>query len=163
MTAEQRIRQLGLVIAEPAPKQFDYDAVHIAGDFAFLAGQIPKLDRDTLLCQGAVGGPVSLEQACDAARLTVCNGLAWLRQAIGTLDRVGSVARLTAYVVPAPDFHALSKVADAASQLLVAIFGPAGAAPRSVIGAARLPYDAPVLLEMTFQLLPKQDRQVASR
>jgi hypothetical protein len=43
-------------------------------------------------------------------------------------------------------------VIDAATAQLAAVFGELGRSPRTVIGASVLPYNAPVLLELTFAI-----------
>jgi len=47
-----------------------------------------------------------------------------MRAALGSLDRVEQVVRLTGYVLSAPGFARQPWVVDGASQLLVQIFGP---------------------------------------
>jgi len=56
---------------------------------------------------------------------------------------------MTVYVCAVDDFIDHSKVADAASQRLVAFLGDRGRAARSAVGAHSLPGGAPVEVELT--------------
>jgi enamine deaminase RidA (YjgF/YER057c/UK114 family) len=74
--------------------------------------------------------------------------MAVLRQALGSLDRVERVLKLQVFVHSDPAFTRHSDVADAASDLLVELFGSAGRAARTAIGAAQLPQGASVELDL---------------
>jgi enamine deaminase RidA (YjgF/YER057c/UK114 family) len=98
--------------------------------------------------QGKVGAAVSLEAARGEARLCILQGLACLRQALGSLDRIERILKVIGYVASAPGFNDQPKVMDAASDLLVEIFGEAGRHARAAVGVAELPRDAAVEIEM---------------
>ena len=86
------------------------------------------------------------------------NALAAVKQAIGegygpgSLDRVVRVVRLNVFVNSAPGFTDQSRVANSASELLVAAFGDAGRHTRCAIGAAELPLNAPVELDLIVEV-----------
>lgn len=155
----KRLERLGIVLPEPEPTVYGYVPLTIHGSIAYLAGQICKVPGG-LLVTGRVGADVSPQAAGQAARASVLQALAWLDRRAGGIDNVERVLRLDCYVAVDDVFDCISDVADSASELLVATFGPAGGHPRSVIGVARLPRNAPVLLEMTVALLttPDDDR-----
>jgi enamine deaminase RidA (YjgF/YER057c/UK114 family) len=71
-----------------------------------------------------------------------------LKQALGTLDRIERVLKVTGFVASAAGFNDQPKVLDAASDLLGEIFGEAGRHARSAIGVAELPRNAVVEIEM---------------
>ena len=93
-----------------------------------------------------------MEQAREAARLCILQGLACLNLALGSLDRVDKILKVTGFVASAPGFNQQPKVIDAASELLVNVFGDAGRHARSAIGVAELPRNAAVEIEMIVAL-----------
>ncbi|MGH8865936.1 MAG: RidA family protein, partial [Burkholderiales bacterium] len=60
----------------------------------------------------------------------------------------------TGFVASAPMFNQQPKVIDAASELLVQVFGESGRHARSAIGVAELPRNACVEIEMIVALRP---------
>jgi len=118
-----------------------------AGSLIFTAAQIPTKDGK-LIATGKVPRDVSLADAQAAARQAVINALAAVRAELGTLDAVARVVRLNVFVNSAPTFTDQPKVANGASELLLEIFGDAGRHTRCAVGAAELPLDAPVELDL---------------
>ncbi len=95
---------------------------------------------------------MDLDQARQAARLCILQGLASLNLALGSLDRVERILKITGFVASAPGFNQQPKVIDAASELLVEIFGEAGRHARSAVGVAELPRNVAVEIEMVVGL-----------
>jgi enamine deaminase RidA (YjgF/YER057c/UK114 family) len=62
------------------------------------------------------------------------------------------VVRLGVYIAATPEFTEHPKIADAASELLRDVFGPATISSRLVFGVASLPLGSPVELEVIFEL-----------
>jgi enamine deaminase RidA (YjgF/YER057c/UK114 family) len=89
-----------------------------------------------------------VEAAREAARLTILNALANVRGALGSLDRVERVVKLLGMVNSDPDFAAQPHVIDAASELLVEIFGEKGRHARSAVGLGALPGRISVEIEL---------------
>ena len=144
---EKRLRELGLTLPVAAVPSFNYVPVTLHDGVAWVAGQLPKVGDDVLV-KGKVGAEVSLEVARGEARICILQGLACLRQALGTLDRVERVLKVTGFVASAPGFNAQPKVIDAASDLLVEVFGDAGRHARSAVGVAELPRNTCVEIEL---------------
>lgn len=147
MKVEQRLRELGLELPEPVAPAFQYVAVVVHGGLAWVSGQIPRAGS-RILMTGKVGGDISLEQAQGAARACVLQGLSQLRDALGDLDRVARVVKVTGFVASAPGFTQQPQVIDAASELLGQAFGEAGRHARSAVGVAELPRGVPVEIEL---------------
>jgi enamine deaminase RidA (YjgF/YER057c/UK114 family) len=145
---ESRLQDLGLSLAPPKPPVANYLATKRSGDLLFVAGRASRL-------RGAVGTDLTLEAARDAARETMLDLLAIIRQDIGDLDRIESVERVQGFVRSSPDFTEQPAVIDGASDLLVAVFGEAGRHARTATGAAQLPFGAAVLLDMVLRLAPE--------
>ena len=147
MKVEQRLRELGLELPEPVAPAFQYVAVVVHGGLAWVSGQIPRAGS-RILMTGKVGDDISLEQAQAAARACVLQGLSQLRDALGDLDRVARVVKVTGFVASAPGFTQQPQVIDAASELLGQAFGEAGRHARSAVGVAELPRGVPVEIEL---------------
>jgi enamine deaminase RidA (YjgF/YER057c/UK114 family) len=145
---EQRLHDLGLVIPEAATPAFEYVPVVVHRGVAYVSGQLPKVDGEVRVT-GKVGADVSVEQAQEAARICILQGLAGLRQALGGLDRIERILKVNGYVASAPGFNQQPKVIDSASKLLGQVFGEAGRHARAAIGVSELPRNTPVEIEMT--------------
>jgi enamine deaminase RidA (YjgF/YER057c/UK114 family) len=148
---EDKLASLGLTLPDPAAPLYHYIPVAVHAGLAYLSGQLPRIEGG-LSAAGKVGAEVSLEQAQEAARVCVLNGLACLNQALGSLDAIERVLKLTGFVASAPGFHQQPVVIDAASRLLTDLFGENGRHARSAVGVAELPRNAPVEIEMIVAL-----------
>jgi len=144
---EERLKERGIVLPEAAPPSFNYVPVTVHGGVAYVSGQLPKVEGD-IRVRGKVGDAVSLEAARGEACRCILQALACLKQALGSLDRVERILKVTGYVASAPGFNDQPKVLDAASDLLVDAFGEAGRHARAAVGVAELPRDAAVEIEM---------------
>lgn len=154
MSLLKRIQQLGYQLPPRADTKFSYAPLSIHAGVARIAGQIAKLNSDTVRSTGKVGSIVSVEQAADDAKLCILHGLRQLHDALNGLELVDKPLFLTIYVASDSEDHLnISKVADGASELLVDIFGPElGAHPRSVVAVTHLPRNAPVMVEATYSI-----------
>jgi enamine deaminase RidA (YjgF/YER057c/UK114 family) len=96
---------------------------------------------------------VSLEQAREAARLSVLDAISVAKAFLGDLDRIERVVKLMGFVSSSEDFYRQPEVIDGASGLLLEIFGPEkGSHARSAVGVFCLPFDLPVEIEMVLEL-----------
>jgi enamine deaminase RidA (YjgF/YER057c/UK114 family) len=142
-----RMKKLGLVLPDAAQPQFNYVPVVLHGDLAYVSGQLPKQDGEVRI-EGRVGDTVSLELAQEAARICAVQALACLEQALGSIDRVTRIIRLSGFVASGFDFYQQPAVIDTASELMVQVFGEAGRHARSALGVSALPRNSPVELEV---------------
>jgi enamine deaminase RidA (YjgF/YER057c/UK114 family) len=122
-----------------------------AGNLVFTAGQLPGREGK-LVATGKVPTDVSLEAAQKAAQVAVLNALAAVVGVAGSLDCVRRIVRLNCFVNSAAGFTDQAKVANGASELLTAIFGEAGKHSRCAIGAAELPLNAPLELDLVVEI-----------
>jgi enamine deaminase RidA (YjgF/YER057c/UK114 family) len=151
MSFEAKLAQLGITLP-PAPKPVaTYIPAVRAGDLLFLSGTGPFKDG-AIVYAGKLGKDLTVEQGYEAARLTLLNALAMVRQELGTLDRVTRVVRLTGHVASAEGFTQQPAVINGASDLLVQIFGEAGRHARLALGAAELPLNMAIELELILQV-----------
>ncbi|MEV3970243.1 RidA family protein [Streptomyces sp. NPDC050698] len=144
-SAAGRLQALGLElpILGNNPHYVDQQSV---GSSIHISGQLPYKDGE-LLGQGIVGRDVELETARELARHAALNALAAAAQAVGDLDRVRMVQMLV-FVASTPDFGLQSRVANAASELLIEVLGENGRHARTAIGVAGLPLNSPVEIQM---------------
>jgi enamine deaminase RidA (YjgF/YER057c/UK114 family) len=152
-TPTERLSALGLTLP-PAPKPVAAYVPSVRhGGLLFLSGQIPLADG-AVKFTGRVGGPGgrSLEDAQAAARLCTLNAFAIVADAAASLDRVNRVVKLVVYVASNPGFTDQHKVANGASDLIVAVFGDAGKHARAAVGVAELPLNASVEVDITFAI-----------
>jgi enamine deaminase RidA (YjgF/YER057c/UK114 family) len=112
----------------------------------YVSGQLPYKDGE-LLGQGIVGRDVDVQTARGLARHAALNALAAAAQAVGDLDRV-RIVQMLVFVASAPELGEQSRVADAASELLVEVLGENGRHARTAIGVAGLPRNSPVEIQM---------------
>ncbi len=103
--------------------------------------------------RGRVPEEVSPEEAREAARQAAVNALAVLREALGSLNRVERIVRLTGYVYAHPEFRDHPRVMDGASDFLGEVFGDRGRHSRVTVGVASLPLGAPVELELVAEVV----------
>jgi enamine deaminase RidA (YjgF/YER057c/UK114 family) len=144
--AEQRLSELGLKLPEAPQAVANYAPVLLAGDLLFISGQISRNGGGEVLT-GALGDSVTVEAGQAAARFASLALLAQAKAALGDLDRIAQVLRLTGFVASAPGFIDHPKVINGASDHLVAVLGDAGRHTRSAVGVASLPMGASVELD----------------
>jgi enamine deaminase RidA (YjgF/YER057c/UK114 family) len=148
---EQRLIELGITLPDAPPGAGAYRNAQTVGDIVYLAGHGPLKDGK-LPYQGRVPDQVSVEDATDAARITMLNLLASLRSEIGSLDNVVQVVHVFGMVRGTEDFGQHPAVIDGASQLLHEVFGDRGVHTRSAVGMYSLPFGIPVEIEMSVQV-----------
>lgn len=148
---DDRISELGITLPAAKKPAFEYVAVALHGNIAYVSGQLPWIDAQNVI-SGKVGADVDMERAQEAARLCTLCALANLKNEIGSLDAVERILKVTGFVACAPGFTAQPTVIDAASKLLGQIFGEHGRHARSAIGVAELPRGAAVEIEFIVAL-----------
>ena len=151
MSVSDRLEERGLALPAVSRPGGNYVPATRVGDLLFLAGQVAMRDGE-LVATGRVGAEVTPEVAKTAAEVAVLNALAVAQDAIGSLDLIERVARMTVYVASGPDFTGQSQVANGASDLLVYLLGESGRHARSAVGMASLPIGSPVEVELTIQV-----------
>jgi enamine deaminase RidA (YjgF/YER057c/UK114 family) len=135
----ERSRDRVVKLPRPMTPVANYVSTVRVGELLFVSGQGP-IDTETgEKVVGKVGDAVSVADASVAARLACLNALAAVQAELGSLDRIGRVAKVFVTVNAATGFTAMSEVADGCSDLLVEVFGDAGRHARTAIGVAELP------------------------
>ena len=150
MKPSENLSRLGIVLAPPAGPFGAYVPARRAGSLIYVAGQLPMRDG-TLIASGPVPSSCPLEQARQAARQCAVNGVAAAAGLVGGVDRLVGVVRVGAFVASDDSFTQQPQVANAASELLLEIFGDSGRHVRAAVGVNVLPLGASVEIEFIFE------------
>ena len=142
-TVDARLKALGLSLPSAPSPVANYVPYLVAGDLLFISGQISKAADGTVVT-GTVGADVSVEAGQAAAKLCALNILAQAKAALGSLDRVKQVVKLTGFVNSAPGFGDHPKVVNGASDLMVEVLGDKGRHTRAAVGVSGLPLNSAV-------------------
>jgi enamine deaminase RidA (YjgF/YER057c/UK114 family) len=101
-----------------------------------------------------LGEDLSLDEGVAASRACGLMILAQLKAALGSLGRVERVVKLGVFVNSSGEFTDQPKVANGASELMVAAFGDAGRHARSAVGVPVLPLGAAVEVDAIVAVRP---------
>ena len=148
---EKRLKELGIIIPNAPKPAGSYIPVVLSGKLAFVSGQIPIKDGQVVY-QGKVGDAQSIDDAQEAAKLCVINGLAQIEAYCGTLDNLEKIIKISGFVNSIKDFTEHPKVINAASDLLMKIFDEKGRHSRIAIGVSSLPLNATVEIDMVVEI-----------
>ena len=151
MTLVTRLTELGITLPAPATPRGLYTPAVRSGNLIYVSGQLPTVEGN-LLHTGKLGGEVTVEQGQACARQAALNALAIANAELGSLDAVARVVKMTVFVASAAGFYEQPLVANGASQLLIDLFGDRGRHARVAVGAASLPINAPVEVELTLEI-----------
>jgi len=152
MSADDKLRELGLTLPDVPTPVATYVSFKRVGDFIYLSGQGPKR-ADGTYPTGKVGADVSIEDAYEHAKQTGLGLLAAMKMAAGSLDKI-EVVKLLGMVNAAPDFSQHPKVINGCSDLFVAVLGENGRHARSAVGMGSLPNNMTVEIEVIVRVLP---------
>jgi enamine deaminase RidA (YjgF/YER057c/UK114 family) len=151
MEIEKKLNELGFEVPPPPTPVANYIASVQAGSILFVGGNTGTVNGKRKY-SGKVGEAVTLEQAYEMAQFCALNHLAFIKAALGDLDRVERVVKVTGYVNVAPGFKDMPKVINGESDLYVRLWGERGRHARAAIGVASLGGDAPVETEVIVQV-----------
>ncbi len=152
MSVEERLAELGLTLPAAAAPVAAYVPVVEAGGLAYVSGQVSFVGGT--LVKGRLGEDLTLEQGIAAAQGCGLMILAQLKAALGSLDRVERVVKLGAFINSTADFTDQPKVANGASELMVAVFGDAGKHARAAVGVPALPLGCAVEVDAIVAVRP---------
>ena len=151
MGAEARLAELGLILPTPPKPVANYLPAVRHGDLLYVSGHGP-FREDASLILGRVGADLDLDAGRLAARQVGLAVLATVRANLGSLDRVVRLVKALGLVNCTPEFFDQPKVINGFSDLMVEVFGDAGKAARSAVGAPSLPGNIAVEIEAIFQV-----------
>ena len=149
----QRLADLGLDPID-LPVFGTFEPVVQIGDVLHTMGHWP-LDGSQAVT-GKLGSDLDVDEGRDAARLAALALIGSLAAHLGDLGRVRQIASVLVTVNATPAFTEHTTVADAASDLLVAVFGDKGRHARLAVGVASLPADLALELTAVVQVYPDE-------
>lgn len=149
-TIDDNLARLGIVLPTPAPPAANYVPFMRTGALLFTAGQLPLRDGK-LAASGLLGRDLATAEGREAAKWCAVNILAQAKAALGSLDSIARVVKITVFVASTPDFTEHHLVANGASDLLVEVLGDKGRHARSAVGVAALPLNAAVEVEAVIE------------
>jgi len=123
----------------------------VDGTTMYLSGQVPY-DGEDLKYVGKVPSKISVEDATKAAELCAANLLRIAHKALGSLDRIDRVLRITGYVNADPTFTDCHVVIMGATNLCKTVLGESGRHARSALGMGQLPLGVSVEVEMILKI-----------
>ncbi|ALV29213.1 RidA family protein [Pannonibacter sp. Q-1] len=150
-TIEARLAELGVTLPVPVAPQANYVPVVRTGNLLFIAGQIP-IGPNGIEYVGKVGAEFSVEEGAACARLCAINILAQTKSAIGDLDKVVRVVKLTGMINSTPEFIQQSQVVNGCSDFIVDVFGDKGRHARTSVSVASLPFGVAVEVEAVIEV-----------
>jgi enamine deaminase RidA (YjgF/YER057c/UK114 family) len=150
-TIEKRLSDLGVTLPAAAAPAANYVPFMRTGNLVFTAGQLPLKDGK-LQVTGLLGRDVDTAAGKEAAKLCAINILAQARAAIGDLEKIRRLVKITVFVASAPDFTEQHLVANGASDFLVEVLGELGKHARAAVGTASLPLNAAVEIEAVIEV-----------
>ena len=150
MSVSARLSELNIILpAAPAPAA-NYVPYVQSGNLLFVSGQI-SAGPDGLIV-GRVGEDMDVAAGAAAARACGLALIAQAQAALGDLDRIRRVVKLTGFVNSTPGFTDQPEVINGCSDLMVEVFGDAGRHARAAVSAAALPRGVAVEIEAIFEI-----------
>jgi enamine deaminase RidA (YjgF/YER057c/UK114 family) len=158
---EAKLAEMGIELPQPVAPVADYVPFVRTGNLVFVSGQVPigrdgvmtgQLDRSDHGADGVPAPGSKLGLAVGAATLCAVNVLAQLRAAVGDLDRVRQVVKLTGFVNADSSFTQHPQVVNGASSLMIGAFGEKGRHARAAVGCSSLPLGAICEVEAVFEV-----------
>src|SRR5215510_3349501 len=134
MSAEGRIKELGLTLPDPPKPGGNYVPAVRVGNLLFLSGHGPSRVEGKPSARGKVGRDLSTEDGYKVAREVGVNLLGTARAMLGSLDKVKRIVKVLGMVNSAEGF------------------GEQGRHERSAVGMAELPSGIPVEIEMILEV-----------
>lgn len=148
---ERRLADLGVTLPAAAAPAANYVPYSRTGNLVMTAGQLPLKDGK-LTATGLLGKDVDTAAGQEAAKYCAINILAQAKAAIGDLEKIRRIVKITVFVASAPEFVEQHLVANGASDFLVSVLGDRGTHARSAVGTASLPLNAPVEIEAVIEV-----------
>jgi hypothetical protein len=135
MTANERLAkkayELGIEYPENLPALV---SVRRVGNILWTSGSGCATFR-----QGLIGSQLTFEDGYLACQHIATIQLGMIREYLGDLDKVDQILRIYGHVTVDDNFHDLDKVADGFTDVMAAVFGERGRAPRTILGSRNLP------------------------
>ena len=153
MDVYARLKELNIELVPVAPAAGAYASFVPFGDnLMYFSGAGPLQHDGQFDYVGKVGAEMDEKTAYDAARSVGITVLSNMHAALGDLNRVKKIVKVTGFVNCTPDFANQPKVVNGFSELMLSVFGAEiGAHSRSAVGVGSLPARIPVEVEVMIE------------
>jgi enamine deaminase RidA (YjgF/YER057c/UK114 family) len=146
----QRLTELDIALPPLSIPAGAYVPFVRSGNLVFLSGHIAK--RDGKVWVGQLGKTMNTASGRKAARAVAIDLLGTLHAAIGDLDKVERIVRITSLVNSTAEYTEHHLVTNGCSELFGEVFAERGAHARSAYGVVQLPLGACVEIELIAQV-----------
>lgn len=146
----EKLTELGITVPPPSAPAASYVSFVRTGALVFVSGHLARVDGKPLV--GRLGTTMDTAQGQDAARRVAVDLIGTIQAAIGDLNRVRKVVKVTSMVNSTPEFTDQHLVTNGCSDLLAQVFGESGKHARSALGVAQLPLGACVEIELIVEV-----------
>ncbi len=146
MSAYDRLKSLGIELPAVGVPVAAYVPFVRTGSLVFLSGHIAK--RDGKPWVGQLGRDTDTATGKLAARAVAIDLMGTLHAAVGNLDKVKRIVKVTSLVNSTADYTEHHLVTNGCSELLGEVFGAAGVHARAAFGVAQIPLGACVEIEL---------------
>ena len=150
-TIENRLKALGVTLPVAAAPAANYVPFVRTGNLLYPSGQLPMKDGE-LHITGLLGRDVDTATGKEAAKLCAINVLAQAKAALGDLEKISRLVKITIYVASTPDFTEQHLVGNGASDFFAEALGERGKHARVAVGMAALPLNASVEIEAIIEV-----------
>ena len=147
---DTKLAELGLTLPQAAAPIASYVPAVEAGGLLHVSGQLPF--KDGVVMTGRLGDNRDVAFGQEAAQACALMVVAQVKLALGDLSRVKRIVKLGVFINSAGEFTDQPKVANGASDLMVALFGDAGKHARAAVGVPALPLGAAVEIDAIVEI-----------
>lgn len=152
-SVDDRLAQAGIVLGAYREPQSRYLPAVMTGNLVYFSGQLSAMEYDGVVegITGRLSSKADIAHGREAARRCAIGLLERARAALGDLERVRRIVRLTGYINTAPGFTHQHLVLDGCSDVLMLALGERGRHTRLAIGVAGLSFDTTVEIDCVME------------
>lgn len=152
---EEKLTSRGIDLSTQIQPIGSYSPVIISGNLAFVSGQIAienSKQSQEVKYKGRVGKDITIEDAKKAAELCAINCLIQLKSALGDLEKIKKIVKVSGFVNCDASFEDHPAVVNGASEFLVQVFGESGKHTRIALGVNSLPKNSCTEIDMVVEV-----------
>lgn len=148
---EKQLKKLGITLFPPVAPIANYVKFVRVGNLLYLSGHGPDKPEGGQIF-GKIGKDLSVEDGQHAARLTGISLISTLKAAVGDLNNIKRIVKVSGFVNSADGFGQQPAVMNGFSNLMVDVFGEKGKHTRTSVGVNALPNNIAVEIEMIVEV-----------
>jgi enamine deaminase RidA (YjgF/YER057c/UK114 family) len=146
----ENLKALNITLPELTPPAAAFVPFLRVGNLLFVAGHIAKKDGKPWV--GQLGANLTTAQGKQAARAVAIDLMGTLHAAVGNLNQIKRIVKLTVLVNSTASFTEQHLVANGASELLIEVFEEPGKHVRSAFGVAQVPFGSCVEIDLIAEI-----------